>query len=403
MKKTIFSRGFQVPGFATAGISCGIKTNKEKDLALIISQEPSIAAGVFTSNKVVSPTVIWCRKILKSSKAFRAILVNSGNANACTGPRGMSDCESLASELSHELSISSKEVFIASTGIIGVPLPKEKIIKALPNIVSKLSPTGWGNSAKAIMTTDLSTKLTSSSFYIGKDKVTLGGIAKGSGMIHPNMATMLAFIATDANIDKKTLNYALKEANNQTFNRITVDGDTSTNDMAIILANGQAKNKKIKTGSLAYQKFTEKLTELCLYLAKKIVMDGEGATKFVTIQVQGAKTKNNAHQIAQTVATSSLVKTALFGEDPNWGRIIAAVGNAGVSIHLETIQILLNGSVLFKNGIPTNAASQSTLRKKMKNKNISICIKLNRGIFSDQVYTCDLSYDYVRINAEYTT
>ena len=403
MKKTIFSRGFQVPGFATAGISCGIKTNKKKDLALIVSQEPSIAAGVFTSNKVVSPTVIWCRKILKSSKAFRAILVNSGNANACTGPRGMSDCESLASELSHELSISSKEVFIASTGIIGVPLPKEKIIKALPNIVSKLSSTGWGNSAKAIMTTDLSTKLTSSSFYIGKDKVTLGGIAKGSGMIHPNMATMLAFIATDANIDKKTLNYALKEANNQTFNRITVDGDTSTNDMAIILANGQAKNKKIKIGSSAYQKFTGKLTELCLYLAKKIVMDGEGATKFVTIQVQGAKTKNNAHQIAQTVATSSLVKTALFGEDPNWGRIIAAVGNAGVSIHPETIQILLNGSVLFKNGIPTNAASQSTLRKKMKNKNISICIKLNRGIFSDQVYTCDLSYDYVRINAEYTT
>jgi glutamate N-acetyltransferase/amino-acid N-acetyltransferase len=315
----------------------------------------------------------------------------------------MRDCESLASELSHELSISSKEVFIASTGIIGVPLPKEKIIKALPNIVSKLSSTGWGNSAKAIMTTDLSTKLTSSSFYIGKDKVTLGGIAKGSGMIHPNMATMLAFIATDANIDKKTLNYALKEANNQTFNRITVDGDTSTNDMAIILANGQANNKKFKVGSLAYQKFTGKLTELCLYLAKRVVMDGEGATKFVTIQVQGAKTKNNAHQVAQTVATSSLVKTALFGEDPNWGRIIAAVGNAGVSIHPETIQILLNGSVLFKNGIPKNAASQSTLRKKMKNKNISICIKLNSGIFSDQVYTCDLSYDYVRINAEYTT
>ena len=403
MKKTIFSRGFQVPGFVTAGISCGIKTNKKKDLALIVSQEPSIAAGVFTSNKVVSPTVIWCRKILKNSKAFRAILVNSGNANACTGPIGMSDCESLASKLSKELSISSKEVFIASTGIIGVPLPKEKIIKALPNIVSKLSSTGWDNSAKAIMTTDLSTKLTSSSFYIGKNKVTLGGIAKGSGMIHPNMATMLAFIATDAKKNKKTLNHALKEANNQTFNRITVDGDTSTNDMAIILANGQAKNKKIIIGSLTYQKFTKHLTELCLYLAKKIVTDGEGATKFVTIQVQGAKTKNNAHQIAQTVATSSLVKTALFGEDPNWGRIIAAVGNAGVSIHPETIQILLNGSVLFKNGIPTNAASQSTLRKKMKNKNISICIKLNLGIFSDQVYTCDLSYDYVRINAEYTT
>ena len=403
MKKVAVSRSFRVPGFTTAGIFCGIKTNKQKDLALIFSEEPSTAAGVFTSNKVVSPTVTWCRKILGSSKIFRAVVVNSGNANACTGPRGMKDCKSLASKLSQELAIDPGEILIASTGIIGVPLPRKKIIKALPTLSSKLSPAGWVHSAEAIMTTDLTPKFKSFSFHMGKHKITLGGIAKGSGMIHPNMATMLAFIATDAAIDKKTLNSALKEANSQTFNRITVDGDTSTNDMALIFANGKAGNRKIQLGSSAYRQFVRKLTELCLCLAHKIVLDGEGATKFVTIRVRGAKAKTHAHRIAQSVATSSLVKTALFGQDPNWGRIIAAVGYAGVPFNPDKIQILLNGSLLFKNGVPTRGTLQSTLHKKMKNKNIFITIELNSGIHSDEVYTCDLSYDYVRINAEYTT
>jgi glutamate N-acetyltransferase/amino-acid N-acetyltransferase len=222
-------------------------------------------------------------------------------------------------------------------------------------------------------------------------------------MIHPNMATMLAFIATDAAIDQKTLSRALKETNNRTFNRITVDGDTSTNDMALILANGKAGNKSIRAGSSTYNKFVEKLTELCLYLAHKIVLDGEGATKFVTIQVQGTKEKTHANKVAQSVATSSLVKTALFGQDPNWGRIIAAVGYAGVPFNPDRVKISLNGSVLFNNGVPAKGALQSTLRKKMKSKNISIIIDLKSGIHSDEVYTCDLSYDYIRINAEYTT
>ena len=403
MKKKTVGRGFRVPGFTTAGIFCGIKTNKQKDLALIFSEEPSVAAGLFTSNQVVSPTITWCREILKSSKRFRAIVVNSGNANACTGPKGMEDCKSLASKLSQKLSVEPKEILIASTGIIGVPLPINKIVKALPALSSKLSPIGWVSSAEAIMTTDLTPKFKSLSFYIGKDKITMGGIAKGSGMIHPNMATMLAFIATDAAIDKKTLSRALREANNKTFNQITVDGDTSTNDMAILLANGKAENKSIRGGSSAYDKFVEKLTEICLYLAHKIVLDGEGATKFVTIRIQGAKAKTHAHRIAKSVATSSLVKTALFGQDPNWGRIIAAVGYAGVSFNPDKVQISLNGSVLFNNGVPANGALQSTLRKKMKSKNISIVIDLKSGIHSGEVYTCDLSYDYVRINAEYTT
>ena len=403
MKKETVGRGFRVPGFTTAGIFCGIKTNKQKDLALIFSEEPSVAAGLFTSNQVVSPTITWCREILKSSKRFRAIVVNSGNANACTGPKGMEDCKSLASKLSQKLSVEPKEILIASTGIIGVPLPINKIVKALPALSSKLSPIGWVSSAEAIMTTDLTPKFKSLSFYIGKDKITMGGIAKGSGMIHPNMATMLAFIATDAAIDKKTLGRALREANNKTFNRITVDGDTSTNDMAILLANGKAENKSIRAGSSVYDKFVEKLTEICLYLAHQIVLDGEGATKFVTIRIQGAKAKTHAHRVAKSVATSSLVKTALFGQDPNWGRIIAAVGYAGVPFNPDKVQISLNGSVLFNNGVPANGALQSTLRKKMKSKNISIVIDLKSGIHSGEVYTCDLSYDYVRINAEYTT
>ncbi|MBT3515804.1 MAG: bifunctional glutamate N-acetyltransferase/amino-acid acetyltransferase ArgJ [Nitrospina sp.] len=403
MKKETRSRGFRIPGFTTAGIFCGIKTNKQKDLALIFSEEPSVAAGVFTSNKVVSPTITWCQKSLKSSKTFRAILVNSGNANACTGPKGIEDCKSLASNFSKKLSIDPKEILIASTGVIGIPLPKNKIIKAIPALTEKLSPAGWVQSAEAIMTTDLSPKLKSSSFYIGKHKITMGGIAKGSGMIHPNMATMLAFIVTDAVIDKKTLSLALKEANHRTFNRITVDGDTSTNDMALLLANGKAENTNIRVGSSAYNKFVEKLTALCLYLAHKIVLDGEGATKFVTIKVQGAKVKTHAYRIAQSVATSTLVKTALFGQDPNWGRIFAAVGNAEAPFNPDKVRISLNSSVLFDNGVPAKGASQPVLRKKMKSKNISIIIDLKSGIHSDEVYTCDLSYDYVRINAEYTT
>jgi glutamate N-acetyltransferase/amino-acid N-acetyltransferase len=403
MNKTTVNHGFQVPGFAAAGISCGIKTNKQKDLALIFSEEPAVVAGVFTANKIVSPTVTWCRKVLGSSKTFRAIVVNSGNANACNGQKGMEDCKSVASRLAQELSISPKEVLMASTGIIGVPLPSGKIIKALPTLSNKLSSTGWTHSAEAIMTTDQTTKSKLLSFKIGRHKITLGGIAKGSGMIHPNMATMLAFIATDAVIGKKTLNRALKETSDQTFNRITVDGDTSTNDMALIFANNKARNASIQAGSSAYRTFVSKLTELCLDLSHKIVLDGEGATKFVTIRVQGAKVKTHAHRIALSVATSSLVKTALFGQDPNWGRIIAAVGYAGVPVNPEKIQILLNSSLLFKNGAPTRGASQPELRKKMKSKNIVIVIELNSGSYSDVVYTCDLSYDYVRINAEYTT
>ena len=392
-----------IPGFQCAGISCGIKAGKTKDLALIVSDRPAVAAGVFTTNQVQSPTVAWDKKALQTSATLRAILVNSGNANACTGKRGMKDCEILTGELAKSLSISSREILIASTGIIGVPLPAKKIVASLDRLTGQLSKDNWKETAQAIMTTDLVPKTDAVSYTRAGKKIIIGGIAKGSGMIHPNMATMLAFITTNAALPSTTLQRALKEAVDPTFNSITVDGDTSTNDMVLAMASGLAGNPSIWFGSADYKSFVKGLKEVCKNLAFQIVQDGEGATKFVTIKVQGAKTKKGAQTIAKSVATSSLVKTALFGEDPNWGRVLSAVGYAGVSVNQDRIRITLNGALLFKNGAPARGISPAMLRKKMRQKFILVTISLFQGRHEAEVYTCDLSYNYVRINAEYTT
>ena len=392
-----------IPGFQCAGISCGIKAGKTKDLALIVSDRPAVAAGVFTTNQVQSPTVAWDKKALQTSATLRAILVNSGNANACTGKRGMKDCETLTGELAKSLSISSREILIASTGIIGVPLPAKKIVASLDRLTGQLSKGNWKETAQAIMTTDLVPKTDAVSYTRAGKKIIIGGIAKGSGMIHPNMATMLAFITTNAALPSTTLQRALKEAVDPTFNSITVDGDTSTNDMVLAMASGLAGNPSIWLGSADYKSFVKGLKEVCKNLAFQIVQDGEGATKFVTIKVQGAKTKKGAQTIAKSVATSSLVKTALFGEDPNWGRILSAVGYAGVSVNQDRIRITLNGALLFKNGAPARGASPAMLRKKMRQNFILVTIGLFQGRHEAEVYTCDLSYNYVRINAKYTT
>jgi len=392
-----------VPGFKTAGTVSGIKKNGKKDLALIVSDTECVAAGVFTTNRVQSPSVIWSRNAIRKSKAFRAVLVNSGNANACTGPRGMEDCKTIVQAAAKALGISPRQILIASTGIIGVPLPSEKITAALPGLVAGLSPKGWEDTAQAIMTTDLVAKTAAVRFSLGGKKIVVSGIAKGSGMIHPNMATMLAFVHTNAAISRDALHRALVEANDRSFNRITVDGDTSTNDSFFVMANGQAGNKLILKGGRDYTQFVDALTAVSKDLAFKIVEDGEGATKFVTVRVSRAKTQKHAHKVAASVATSSLVKTAIFGEDPNWGRILCAAGYAGVPLQPDRIVISLNGAILFKNGTPTRNASMDALRRKMKEKNILIAIDLDNGRESTEVYTCDLSYDYVRINAEYTT
>jgi glutamate N-acetyltransferase/amino-acid N-acetyltransferase len=401
--KTPTPKNFQVPGFKASGIACGLKKNGGKDLALILSTTPAVAAGVFTKNRVQAASVTLSRRTVKKSKPIRAIVINSGNANACIGKQGMTDCVTLIDRLAKELAISKDEILIASTGVIGVPLPPNTLTDGVPELVKQCSAKGIGDAAEAIMTTDLTRKTAVARFSLGTNKIVIGGIAKGSGMIHPNMATMLGFVQTNARIDQPTLQKALVEANEASFNSITVDGDTSTNDTFIVLANGQAGNKPIKAGSKEYALFTAQLTEVSKSLAFQIVKDGEGATKFVTVSVTGAKTKNHAKKVAESVATSALVKTAIFGEDPNWGRIICAIGYAGVPIVPERIVIRLNGATLYENDNPTKHASMDSLRRKMQKPTLLIAIDLNVGNASAEMYTCDFSYDYVRINAEYTT
>ncbi|MEK9627954.1 MAG: bifunctional glutamate N-acetyltransferase/amino-acid acetyltransferase ArgJ [Nitrospinota bacterium] len=402
--KTLKNKNPVVPGFKATGLHCGIKGKKIKDLALVVSEVPATAAAVFTKNRVVSPGVTWSRRALAKSGSCRAVIVNSGNANTVTGPKGLQDCDDITKKVADELGIPQKEVFIASTGIIGVPLPSEKIIKATPNLISKLGKAAknWTDASEAIMTTDLVSKSDRISYSHKGKKIVIGGITKGSGMIHPNMATMLGFLFTDAVIDSKTLKAALKEAIDRSFNRITVDGDNSTNDCVAILANGKANNPTIKANTPAYNEFLKALTKICKNLASKIVLDGEGATKFVTVRVQGGKTRKQAYLIANSVATSSLVKTALFGEDPNWGRIFCAVGNAGANFDPDKVDIVLNKNLLLKNGNPTNMP-QKKLEKAMQPHEINITIDLKCGKEWEEVFTCDLSYDYVKINAEYTT
>jgi glutamate N-acetyltransferase/amino-acid N-acetyltransferase len=397
------NRNPAVPGFKAAGLSCGIKAKNAKDLALFISDVPATAAGVFTKNRIVSPGVTWSRRALKPGSC-RAIVVNSGNANTVVGPKGMKDCDEITRKIAEELSIPQKEVLIASTGVIGVPLPSEKIIKAAPLLVKKLGRTAknWTDAAEAIMTTDLVSKSDRIQYNFKGKQVTIGGITKGSGMIHPDMATMLGFLYTDAVIDSKTLKMALIEAADRSFNRITVDGDNSTNDCVIVLANGEAKNSTIKPNTPGYREFVKALTTISKNLASKIILDGEGATKFVTVRVQGGKTRKQAYLIANSIATSSLVKTALFGEDPNWGRIFCAVGNAGAPFDPDKVDILLNKNLLVKKGSPTNLSPQK-LVKAMQQHEINITIDLHGGKEWEEVLTCDLSYDYVKINAEYTT
>ena len=392
-------KNFQVPGFLAGGMACGLKKKSIKDLTLIVSETPATAAGVFTQNQMVSPTVPISKRAIKASPAIRAIIANSGNANAFTGEQGVKDCKAVVAAAAKALGIQAKEVLTASTGVISVPLAVAKIETGIPRLVDRLSPKGWTRAAEGIMTTDLVSK-TSAVQY---GDIVVGGIAKGSGMIQPDMATMLAFIATNIKVGKRLLQKALKEAVDPTFNCITVDGETSTNDMVLLLANGTAGNKSVKAGSKAYKDFVTALTHVCKTLAFKIVEDGEGATKFVTFTVSGAKTKQQAEKIGKRLANSLLVKTALFGEDPNWGRIISAVGSAGVPIKPEKLEVVLNDTALVKNGAQVKGVSLSALRKKMQKKEITIAIGLGMGKASAETYTCDLSYDYVRINAEYTT
>jgi glutamate N-acetyltransferase/amino-acid N-acetyltransferase len=396
-------------GFLAAGVACGIKASGRKDLALIVSELPCVAAATFTSNKVKAAHIVVCRENLRPQKAtVRAIVVNSGNANCCTGGQGVEDarrmCEMAAHELSTQrgLNIQPHEVLVASTGVIGVRLPMDKVKQGITMAVAHLSRQGGQEAAEAIMTTDTKPKFAAVRLELFGKVIHIGGIAKGAGMIAPNMATMLCFIGTDACIGRKALQSALRYAVERSFNSITVDGDTSTNDTVIALANW-ATGREIAEGTPELERFQSALTALCQRLARMIAADGEGATKLVEICVTGAESERDAKAVALTVANSLLVKTALFGNDPNWGRIAAAVGRAPARVKSETLTIRLGEFECFRRGEPVpfdEAAAHEWLKA---SREITLHIDLGIGAASWTVWTCDLSTEYVRFNAEYTT
>ncbi|MBM7623434.1 bifunctional glutamate N-acetyltransferase/amino-acid acetyltransferase ArgJ [Sporohalobacter salinus] len=388
------------PGFFGAGLNCGIK-EYEKDLALIYSDTEAKLAAVFTQNQVKAAPVLIGQQLKENGKA-QAFIINSGNANACTGEEGLENANKINELLGEELGIDADLIFPASTGIIGRQLPMEPITSGLELIVDQLHPAGGKKACRAIMTTDTYPKEMAVSFEIDGQEVILGGMAKGSGMIEPNMATMLGFLTTDLNISQQLLQEALTEAVDEFFNRITVDGDQSTNDTVAIMTNSQAENKPINHKGDNYYKFVAVLKEVTKYLAQQIVKDGEGATKFVEIEVVNALTLNDANLISRAIANSQLVKTALFGEDPNWGRIVAAAGYSGGQVELDRLDLEINDHKLLVNG-KQELTDAEKLRNLLARDEIKIRLNLHLGSGQAKVWTCDLSHEYVKINGEYHT
>lgn len=387
-------------GFQAAGVHCGIKKSELLDLALCVSEVTGPIAGVFTKNRVAAAPVILDRRHLQSHRG-RAIIVNSGNANACTGRQGLISAQTMAAVVARRLAIPVEQVFVGSTGVIGRALPIDRITRAVPTLISRLSAQGGDQAAQAILTTDLRPKTVAVQARIGGRLITVGGMAKGSGMIHPNMATMLAYLTTDAAIAPSALQRALKSATDRSFNCITVDGDTSTNDTVLCLANGLAKNQMIEPGTRSYGLFERLLTEAAQGLALMICRDGEGVTKVVKVLVEGAPTPAKAKRVAVTVATSSLFKTALFGEDANWGRVMAAIGRSGVEINPDKVVVRFDNIVMVRRGVGTGLDTEKKIAKVFKRKEFTVAIHLAQGSACAHMWTTDLSYNYVRINASY--
>ncbi|MCG2676189.1 bifunctional ornithine acetyltransferase/N-acetylglutamate synthase [bacterium] len=425
-------------GFKAAGISCGIKKRNKKDLALIYSEVPARAAALFTTNQIKAAPLKVSAKHIEDGEA-QAIVINSGCANAATGKKGIEDAEEMARITAEELSIKKEDVLVASTGTIGTFLPMDKITEGIKEAKSKLSREGGSDTSQAIMTTDTFPKEVVVELEIGGKEIIIGGMAKGAGMISPHLApynsakgeitrqapnqslrdatgqapnqslrdatgqaTMLSFITTDAAISDELLKKALKSSIAKSFNMITVDGEESTNDMVVILANGLAGNEEINEENEDFRKFTSGLDEVTLKLAKMIVKDGEGATKFIEVEVKNALKWEDAKKIAFSIANSLLVKTAIFGEDANWGRIMAAIGNSGVKIEEEKIDIYLGDLKLASSGCGIKF-SEKKAKRILKGKEIKIIVDLNLGKESAKVWTCDLSPEYVKINAHYRT
>ena len=386
-------------GFRAAGVAAGIKPSGNRDVALIVSEVPAAAAALFTTNRVCAAPVTVSREHVQGGRA-RAVVVNAGNANACTGPRGLEDARRMTQIAAETLGIAPAEVLVASTGVIGHMLPMERVEAGIRQAAAELGSDGE-IAAQAIMTTDTRPKRIAVEVEIDGRPVRLGGIAKGVGMIAPHLATMLSFITTDAEVWPEVLQAALASSAERSFNCITVDGDTSTNDTLAVLANGLA-GVRIAPGSRGYHQFCEALDTVCTYLAKELARDGEGATKLIEIQVRGARTVAQARQVGYTIANSPLVKTAFFGNDPNWGRILAAAGRAGVDLDPTRLALTLAGTPLVRGGepLPFDAAAASAA---LKAPEVTAILDLGLGSHETAVWTCDFSYDYVRINAEYTT
>ena len=401
-----------VQGFDTAGIHCGIKPTGAPDLALIASPTPCKAAAVFTQNAFPAAPVLYDKDLLRMNpEGTHGVVINSGNANACTSAEGNANARRMAEAAEKSLGSTDNTAFVMSTGVIGVQLPIGVIEAGVPEVAAKLRPDGWEDAAEAIMTTDVFPKWASGQADIGGKTVTVTGIGKGAGMIHPNMATMLATLATDAAIAQPLLQEALASAVSHSFNRISVDGDTSTNDTVLVMANGAAGNDEITEKGADYDAFVDALTAASMELAKLIVRNGEGVTKFVTVQVEGAVSDGEAHTVANSIAKSPLVKTAFFGHDANWGRILCAVGYSGAQVDPTKAHLFIaagqpeagNAELqLVDAGTPTYYAEEdaSTI---FAESEISVRVSLGLGEGAATVWTCDLSYDYVSINAEYRT
>lgn len=394
------SRTIQCPGFQAAGIAAGIKKNRILDLGLIYSRRPAVAAGVFTRNRVQAAPVRLTREHIARGR-IQAIVVNSGNANCCTGDRGDADALLMARTAAAELGLTPEQVLVSSTGVIGTPLPVDRIEKAVPDLASALGPDGFDAFARAIMTTDTVPKLIQRNGEIDGRSFTLVAAAKGAGMIRPDMATMLCFVCTDADVEQKLLQQSLKKAVDGSLNCITIDGDTSTNDMVLMMANARSG---AKVATARQQKiFQQVLDDLLMDVARRLVQDGEGVTKVVEIKVEGAGSDGEACRVVDTVAHSPLVKTAFFGEDANWGRIIAAAGRAGVPLEPDRIDLFFDEVQMVKGGLGCGPEAEALAAAVLKKPAFSVVLALNKGPGKARMLTSDFSVAYVKINADYRT
>ena len=391
---------FRVNGFLFSGISAGIKKDGKRDLGLIYSEVPAQVAGVFTTNAVKAAPVLLGMERMKRGLC-QALVVNSGNANACTGDKGVRDARRVSLLAAKRLGIGEQLVFLSSTGVIGVPLPMNKIEVGIPKLIEDLSPDGWMRTVEAIMTTDTFPKVEVATCRIKGRSVKICGMVKGAGMIRPNMATMLSFLVTDANIKTSLLQQMLQRASEDSYNRITVDGETSTNDTVLLLANGKSAHPPLNRMDREGEIFQSMLSAVCRKLAMSVVRDGEGATKFIEILIRGGQSKEDAKLAAYAIAHSPLVKTAFFGMDANWGRILCALGHSGIQMNPNRIDVLFDRIPIVKNGMGVGRRMEEKASQVLKKKSFKVIVDLHQGKAEFSVFTTDLSIDYVKINASY--